>query len=232
MSVVIKHNPVLQKNMYDLLSTPEALLQFVSHLTNKERRTAGYLLAEVLLPTLNGPWFWKMFHVFVSYDSKAYLGTFLKAIKVLYVGNALSFDNPELKSFATDSATVIDRQKFLTEVLPLLHTPEEVKLLLEIFDVSAADTRLVYLYKSGTCPCYYCLFNLLKMHDGDMALLGKYCMLLLKKNDVLSKKMASLVNDYFGLNRDLPIGVKEVEPYKLSKLNETYDSFKYILDQI
>ena len=232
MSVVIKHNPVLQKNMYDLLSTPEALLQYVSHLTNKERRTAGYLLAEVLLPTLNEQPFWKMFHVFVSYDSKAYLGTFLKAIKVLYVGKSLSFDNPELKFFATDSATVIDRQKFLTEVLPLLHTPEEVKLLLEIFDVSSADTRLVYLYKSGTCPCYYCLFNLLKIHDGDMALLGKYCMLLLKKNDVLSKKMASLVNDYFGLNRDLPIGVKEVEPYKLSKLNETYDSFKYILDQI
>lgn len=232
MSVVIKHNPVLQKNMYDLLSTPEALLQYVSHLTNKERRTAGYLLADVLLPTLDEQSFWQMFHVFVSHDSKAYLGTFLKAVKVVYVGKSLTFDNSELKSFATDSATVIDRQKFLTEVLPLLHTPEEVKLLLEIFDVSAADTRLVYLYKSGTCPCYYCLFNLLKMHDGDVALLGKYCMLLLKKNDVLSKKMASLVNDYFGLNRDLPIGVKEVEPYKLSKLNETYDSFKYILDQI
>lgn len=232
MSVVIKHNPVLQKNMYDLLSTPEALLQYVSHLTNKERRTAGYLLADVLLPTLDEQSFWQMFHVFVSHDSKAYLGTFLKAVKVLYVGKSFSFDNLELKSFATDSATVIDRQKFLTEVLPLLHTPEEVKLLLDIFGVSSADTRLVYLYKSGTIPCYYCLFNLLKMHDGDMALLDKYCMLLLKKNDVLSKKMASLVNDYFGLNRDLPIGVKEVEPYKLSKLNETYDSFKYILDQI
>ena len=63
-------------------------------------------------------------------------------------------------------------------------------------------------------------------------MLGKYCSLLLKKEDRLSKRVASLVNDYFGLNKDLPVGLKRLEPYKLGRLDGSYNSFKYIIDQI
>lgn len=232
MSLVVRHNPVIQNKMFALQNEPEMMLQYVSGLSNKDRRTVGYLLAEVFLPSLAEAQFWKVFLIFVSYDSKAYLGTFIKAIKTLYHSKSLSFDCWELKSFATDKATVIDRQKFLTEVLVLLRDPSEVKSLLDIFGVCSVDTRLVYLYRAGTSVCYYCLFNLLKIHDGDLSLLGKYCSLLLKKEDRLSKRVASLVNDYFCLNKDLPVGLKRLEPYKLGRLDGSYNSFKYIIDQI
>lgn len=232
MSLVVRHNPVVHGKILALLGEPDLLLQYVSCLSNKDRRTVGYLLAEIVLPSLEDVQFWNLFLIFVSYDSKAYLRTFLKAIKTLYRSKSLSFDCKELKMFAADRATIVDRQKFLTEVLVFVQDPSEVKLLLDIFGVNAVDTRLVYLYRAGTCVCYYCLFNLLKIHDGDTSLLGKYCSLLLKKEDSLSKKVASLVNDYFGLNKDLPIGLKRVEPYKLGRLDGSYNSFKHIIDQI
>lgn len=232
MSVVVKHNPQLLAKLRSHIDSPPALLQYVEGLTHKERRTAGYQLAELLLPELDETRFWALFKTFVPHDAKAYLGTFLKAAGLLYLNRRLTFDGDELLYFARHTATAVDRQKFLSAMLPLLRDAAEVRLLLDRFDVTADEVRLIYLFKAGTGICYFCLFNLLKQHDGDVPLLGKYCMLLLRKADALSQKTASLINDYFGLGLELPRGLKPVEPYKLSKLNGNYSTFQYIINQI
>ena len=61
MSLVVRHNPVIQNKMFALQNEPEMLLQYVSGLSNKDRRTVGYLLAEVFLPSLAEAQFWKVF---------------------------------------------------------------------------------------------------------------------------------------------------------------------------
>ncbi len=232
MTAICRHNPILQHRLATLLQAGDAaqLLEALQGLSNKEARTAGYLLGEVLLPGLpDGAAFWQFFLPVVSADSKAYLGTFLKAALRLYEAQRLTFDSPQLTAFAAE-CTPVDREKVIKAALPVLRSPEEAQHLLRIFGFKPDKHSAFYLLQGGTAVCYYLLFNTLKVVEEE-SILQFCCKTLVRKGDTLSFNMASILCQYFDL-KDVPgVFSLHVEPYKFSRLDLSFESFRNILLQ-
>ncbi len=232
MSSVRHHNPALQQRLEHFLAAADyrGLLKVLDALGATDFRTAGYLLAEVVLPALSGAAFWDVFTVVVPHHPKAYLGTFLKAAARLYGCGTIDFRHSGFRRFATTEATAVDRRKTLDALLPLLRTPEEVSGLLDLFGVEAA-ARVVYLFRAGTKPCYFRLFVQLKALD-DAALVGKYCRLLMQRGDRLSFNLAALLKHYFALEELGGTFSLRLRPYEHSRLDASYTSFEKLLTSV
>lgn len=232
MSNLRRHNPALQERLGSLLAAGDfaGLLSCLDGLNATDRRTAGYLLGEVLLPTLDAAAYWDVFAVVVPHDPKAYLGTFLKAGCRLYEGGRLKFGHRAFLRFAATDATVVDRRKTLEAFLPLLRTPEEAIALLDMFGVEPA-TRLPYLFRAGSRPCYFLLFQQLKALD-DVLFTRKYCLLLMQRGDRLSFNLASLLKHYFALENIPGTFSLRLEPYEQGRLDTSYEAFDKVLTSI
>lgn len=232
MSNLRRHNPALQERLGSLLAAGDfsGLLSCLDGLNATDRRTAGYLLGEVLLPTLDAAAYWDVFAVVVPHDPKAYLGTFLKAGCRLYEGGRLTFGYRAFLRFAATDATVVDRRKTLEAFLPLLRTPEEAIALLDMFGVEPA-TRVPYLFRAGSRPCYFLLFQQLKALD-DALLTRKYCLLLMQRGDRLSFNLASLLKHYFALENIPGTFSLRLEPYEQGRLDTSYEAFDKVLTSI
>lgn len=232
MSNLRRHNPALQERLGSLLAAGDfaGLLSCLDGLNATDRRTAGYLLGEVLLPTLDAAAYWDVFAVVVPHDPKAYLGTFLKAGCRLYEGGRLTFGHRAFLRFAATDATVVDRRKTLEAFLPLLRTPEEAIALLDMFGVEPA-TRVPYLFRAGSRPCYFLLFQQLKALD-DVLLTRKYCLLLMQRGGRLSFNLASLLKYYFALENIPGTFSLRLEPYEQGRLDTSYEAFDKVLTSI
>lgn len=232
MSNLRRHNPALQERLGSLLAAGDfaGLLSCLDGLNATDRRTAGYLLGEVLLPTLDAAAYWDVFAVVVPHDPKAYLGTFLKAGCRLYEGGRLTFGHRAFHRFAATDATVVDRRKTLEAFLPLLRTPEEAIALLDMFSVEPA-TRVPYLFRAGSRPCYFLLFQQLKALD-DVLFTRKYCLLLMQRGDRLSFNLASLLKHYFALENIPGTFSLRLEPYEQGRLDTSYEAFDKVLTSI
>ena len=213
MSNLRRHNPALQERLGSYLATADSngLLACLDGLNATDRRTAGYLLGEVLLPTLDATTYWDVFAVVVPHDPKAYLGTFLKAGCRLYEAGRLDFSHSGFRRFATTDATVVDR-------------------LLDVFGVEPA-TRVPYLFRADSRPCCFLLFRQLKALD-DALLTRKYCLLLMQRGDRLSFNLASLLKHYFALENIPGTFSLRLEPYEQGRLDTSYEAFDKVLTSI
>ncbi len=227
------HNPALRSRLaaFTVQGDAEGLLACLKGLSNMEFRTAGFLLAEELLPALAergaeaSPTFWNFFSVLVPAHPKAYLGTFLKAAAALHTKGSLCLDDARLETFAAGPATPVDRRKMLETLLPLVQTVEDVDRLLSLFAEDDVKTRAAWLIKAGTSAGYYRLFHLLKTIDEDRPFLCHCCVLLVRKGDRLSCNMASILHGYFGLD-ELPATFSfQLRPYQLGRLDDSFESF-------
>ena len=115
-----RHNPLLRNKLWQHMQADDAagLLHQLQSLTVAEFRTAGYLLAEDLLPQCSSQSYWRFFMTLVPAHSKAYLGTFLKAAVRLRACRKLQLDMQALTAFAA-KATPIDIHKTLDTFLAL-----------------------------------------------------------------------------------------------------------------
>ncbi len=232
MTEICRHNPLLQHRLSTFVQTGDALgLTAALHaLSNKDRRTAGYLLGEILLPQLQtAETFWQLFLPIVSTDSKAYLVTFLKAATHLYKRGIVQFTAPQLETFA-EQCTSIDREKVLKTILPILQSPTECRHLLHIFEIKQDRHGAHLLLQAGTVACYYLLFHMLKAME-DEALLTSCCKALIRKGDSVSFNMASILCHYFDLTGIPSLFSLRIEPYQLSRLDVSFKNFKQTLLQ-
>ena len=99
------HNPVLEQRLRNFIvrRDAEGLSGCLKELSNADFRTSGILLRECLLTELQGEDFWKFFLTIVPTNSRAYLGTFLKAAAVLYEYDSISLASPALDTFAAQA---------------------------------------------------------------------------------------------------------------------------------
>ncbi len=231
------HNPALRSRLAAFITQGDAegLLACLGGLSNMEFRTAGFLLAEDLLPALAAEGedatqeFWKCFAVIVPSRPKAYLGTFLKAAASLYAKGSLHIDDERFAAFAETQATPIDRRKMLETLLPIVRTVEEIDRLLHLLVEEDAKTRAAWLIKSGTDVAYYRLFHILKTLDEDRPFLCHCCVLLVRRGDRLSCNMASILHEYFGLD-ELPATFSfQLRPYQLGRLDDSFEHFMKML---
>lgn len=221
-----RHNPALSQKLlpYIVADDPSGLYALLQSLTVAEFRTAGYLLAEDLLVRCPSSVFWHFFLEIVPRHSKAYLGTFLKAASHLFRSGGLALDEDVLGQFAK-GATVIDIRKTLDAFLAMPVDAAQAELLVRLLADNRLDLAAPQLLKAGTPVAYYVLFCLLRTAEADHALLRHYAVMLIRKGDPLSFKMASVLRQYFDL-KDLPGHFSlQLAPYELSRLEQGYSAF-------
>lgn len=212
----------------------EALRDYLMTLRNADFRLAGMVLADKDLWT-NAD-FWAFATTLVSTNSRAFLGTMLKA--ALLQGLTIP-----TKAFADACTTTIDCRKALEALLPKATSPTNVKTLLQMFreDMSSASSdvatssstlsREALLFKVGTAPAYFVLFNLLKQHEDDAAYLRRYGVELIRKGDKRSFNLACIIKEYFALPELPGTFSLSLQPYELSRLDTSYDTFLTIINR-
>ena len=111
----------------------EALRDHLAALRTAEFRAAGVVLAEAnFWSPLTDEAFWAAFRTLCRADSRAFLGTLLKAATGRRKRTGLQFDGADFCTFCREEATDIDRRKMLEAFLPLAVEPAEAESLLEM----------------------------------------------------------------------------------------------------
>lgn len=224
------HNPVLEQRLRNFIvrSDAEGLSGCLKELSNADFRTSGILLRECLLTELQGEDFWIFFLTIVPTNSRAYLGTFLKAAAVLYEYDSISLASPALDTFAAQ-ASAVDRQKVMLAFLPHVRRVGDAERLFELFTDNTPRARISYLLPIATDVASYLLFQGMRHIDHQPETLRSVCISLMKRGDHRAFALASILKAYFGLS-DLPGTFSlQLEPFQLSRLETSYESFCKIL---
>lgn len=206
----------------------EALRDYLLTLRTADFRLAGTVLADkTLWEMLNTESavadFWTFAAVLVAADSRAFLGTMLKAAIALRL-------NAPTPAFAVACTTAIDCRKVLEALVPTAATPMEVNALLQAF-ASEESVNEAVLFKVGTAPAYFVLFNLLKQHEDDAPYLRRFGIELIRKGDKRSFNLACIIKEYFGLPELPGTFSLSLQPYELSRLDTSYDTFLTIINR-
>lgn len=229
MSSTFKHyNPILKERLAFCVKSgnAELLLQVLSNLRASDFRTAGYMMANDVLMNCDSSTFWHLFINIVPINTKAYLGTFLKAAVSLYQKGLLSLCEQILLQHVKIS-TAIDKQKVVEAFLPHLRSVDEVKCLVNIYYNDEQEKAVQLLIKAGTLPCYYVMFNLLKSLETDR--IAHYIKALLIPDNQLAYNMASVIKQYFDINNIPAAFSLHIEPYQLHRLDKGYETFVKVL---
>lgn len=230
MSTFKRYNPVLKNKLNHCVQRKDAelLLSTLQSLSVSDFRTAGYMLAEEILPTLSNDDYWSFFLTIVPYHAKAYLGTFLKAAHKLYVKGVLNMSEQSLQLFSQQCSS-IDRGKTLTALLPLAKTYQEIEMLIRTFCHNQLSIASAFLIKAQSIPCYYQLFMMLKMADPQD--IRAIALSVLRVGDARAYRMTSILKAYFDIS-DLPVQLSfRVQDYELNRLDQGYEQFKKMMMQ-
>lgn len=224
MSALRKHNPRIESRLTTFLQANDAigLYNYLLQLSNAEFRTAGFLLGDKLLSSLSRESYWHCFITIVPKNSKAFLGTFLKALP-----NHFALALKEIEEYA-QVASPIDKNKLLVTLLPTLSDPQEIEWILNLYYDEDSRKRVKLLLKFNTLPIYYCIFQSLRKMDHQIQALREYSILLMRKGDHLSFNLAGIIQSYFGLNALPGTFSLRLETYELNRL-ETYEGFQKII---
>lgn len=205
----------------------EALRDYLASLRNADFRLAGQILAENLLwdhlSTDNrSVSFWHFAAVLVAENNRAFLGTMLKAALA-------TKEFTPTREFANVCITDIDKKKVLEALMPVQKTPNDVNAMLQMFSIDNATVAENILFRIGTPACYFVLFNLLKQYEDRHDYLRRYGIELIRKGDKYSFNLACIIKEYFGL-AELPGTFSlSLQPYELSRLDVSYDTFLTII---
>lgn len=215
-------------NAYVKNNSPEGMRDYLLTLSVSEFRAAGVVLADDVLPQVGDNSFWRYLMVVAGSNTKAYLGTFLKAAVKLYRTNKVTVSDDCLKSFA-DICTAIDRRKCMEALLPQAKVVDDAQALVRLFCDNRLDLAAPFLIKARTAVSYYVLFNMLKAAEADE--IRRYAIILMRQGDSLSFRLVSILEKYFDLH-NLPGSFSlRLESYELSRLDGGYDAFVKILNK-
>ena len=222
-----RHNPILRQRLMQSLQAGDVqvLQEMLASLKSMDQKTAGYILAEEMLPSLEEARFWENFLAIVPTNPKAYLGTFLKGAVALYQRGQLSLTSEALQTYSQTSISAIDCRKVLEAFLPIARHHEEIAYLLKLF-TSDIQQRLSLLLRITSLPAAYALFQEMKTQEEDLDLLRNTCLALMKRGDSRAFRLASICVSYFGLESIPGTFSLTLHPYELSRLDQSYETFK------
>lgn len=229
---VHRHNSALRSRLVAAIESghPEQLAAVMTQLSHSESRTAGYLLSEELLTeVLPAGEFPTWFLSVVPLSPKAYLGTFLKAALRIYAYGNLSLSDKRWEEYA-EAASAIDKKKWLEAFLPKARNTEDVARLLQLFSSGTPEGCGPYLLQAGTTPAYYHLFCELRKQADDTDFITRYYYALVKKGDKHSYNLASIIKQYFGMVQLKGNFSLRIQPWELSRLELTPETFAKILE--
>ena len=205
------------------------LLRTLQSLSHSEFREASRQLAETILPA-HHECFWEVFSYIVPTNSRAYLGTFLKAATTIAKRQGEEFLlHPLLAQYAVKQANQIDRQKCLDALLPIATRTQSAEHLLQHLSSDNLDATAISLYRAGTPLAYYHLFKYLKTIEDDIPTLRRYALAMIKRGDSLSFNMARVIQDYFALDNLPATFSMRLQPYQLARLDQSFEGFLSIV---
>lgn len=229
MAINDKHyHPAIGAKLRPLLEARnwEGVTNYLGTLSNSMFRTAGYMLGENLSMALPEEDFWALAHALICFNSKAMLGTMLKAIATRLHEGTLSTSHPGFHALSsTLSTNEIDTQKTLLALLPEMTVPEQTEQLFLQLNVTTPQRKLPYLLRTATVPAAYALMQALRHIEGERPLLIRTVVVLMKRGDALSFNLASLLRAYFGLDEVRGTFSLRLEPFQLARLAENYEAF-------
>ncbi len=223
------YHPIVANRLRALVEARdwEGLPLYLDTLSNSQFRTAGYMLGEMLTENLPDGDFWQLTQRLVSYNSKAFLVTLLKSA----VGRGVNVEGDGFRSLCEQlKNNEIDVQKVLANIVPVLDTPDHIRLLFNLLGVNDPEKRLPYLLKATGNPASYVLFHTLKYLEHDRSLLIRAVYFLMKRGDDRSFNFASLLKSYFGLEEVKGSFSLRIEPYQLARLDGSYEAFSQALN--
>ena len=212
----------------------EALRDHLAALRTAEFRAAGVVLAEAnFWSPLTDEAFWAAFRTLCRADSRAFLGTLLKAAVGRRKRAGLHFGGAHFSTFCREEATTIDRRKMLEAFLPLVAEPAEAESLLEMLwqRADGEKVRVAQLFRAATPAAYFLLFKALRHFDDDKLYLRRVALELMRRGDKQAFNLAGMLREYFALGELPGTFALQLPPYELSRLDSRYDAFLKILNR-
>lgn len=222
------YSPMLNVRLKNLLATGdyEALTTYLDTLSNSNFRTAGYMIGERFMPAMEPADFWALFAVLLRYNAKAFLVTMLKALTdKLSQGTFDIRDSALVDVLRLIADNETDTQKTLQNVLPVLDHPSDVEFLFEVLAVDSPSSRVAYLLRVPTMPCYYVLLRTLHYLEHERPFLIRTAHYLMKSGDKHAFNMASLLRSVYGLEEVKGTFSLQLQPYQISRIEANYDAF-------
>ncbi len=206
----------------------DRLPHLLNALSNSQFRRSESYVRESVLPQLKNDDFWEALYHLIIYKPQAFISGIL-AIEHLSKDGTLSYHNEG----AQQLATVVNEsqvQKIISMAVPKLVSEEQVLGLFELFHFDDERKQVAVLIQTTTPLSYYHIFRTLQHIPDHRELALRTCRYVLKKGDDMSFNMAAILRAYFGLNEIQNQLSLKIEPYELSYLETSFETFKYALE--
>ena len=202
----------------------EGLVSWLDSSSRSEQRTAGYMLGERLL--LDGPVdvYWRMTTSLFRYDSRAYLVTLMKTFLLRMKRGTASLSDEAFGRMAAEFNDV-ERQKVALLLLPDMQTPKQVEQLFSVLEIAKGREQMVYLVRIDTLPCLFLLLRSLRYIEHDRAEVLQVARQLMKRGTGGSFNLASIIKVAFGLDELSGTFSLRLQPYQISRLEQSYEAF-------
>ena len=214
----------------------DGLTAWFGTLSHRDFRLAGSMTGERLLPAVSDDVFWSAFLALLSFHSKAFLVTMLKAVPLRKAGAGFTLFHGgflAVADYLNREGSEVDRRKFVDFLLRVF-TDEvgEAEHLFKALHVNDPRERMEFLLRGEGMACYYLLFGAMRQLEHDKSLLTRCCIYLMKKGDSLSFNLASVSKVYFDLPQVRGTFSLQLSPYQLGHLEASYASFKKVMCSI
>ncbi len=223
----------------------DALLPYLSSLSNAHFRTAGYIIGERLLPGVSADIFWDVATRLILWQPKAFTVTMAKAAAPLFAASTLSLSDDGLHRLAASldgDSHLLDCQKLLMQWLPVITEPADMEQLFDLFHVSEPRRRVEFLLRAEGLTSAFVLLRTLRFEEHDRQYITDICRQLIRRASVstsstghadsLSYNLASLLRTYFDLPDLRGIFSLTLQPYELSRLDTDFLVFKRIITKV
>jgi hypothetical protein len=204
----------------------ERLVDYLSHLSNAQFRTAGYLLGERLLPEVLPSRFWLICDTLTTYNAKAFLVTLMKSVAARLQKRDVSLHDEGFLLLASRMEPGgEDCRKTLLTLLPVLDDADTVCHLFRSLGMNDQSLWIPALLRCRTLPSYYVLFLSLRHLEHRDDFIRRTIIYLIDQGDSLSFNLASLLRTYFGFDDIRGTFSLRLAPYQLSRIESSYEAF-------
>jgi len=221
-------HPTIYARLTSLIDTGDfsTLISYLDSLSNAHFRTAGYMLGENLMASVQIDVFWELFVTLNEYNSRAFLVTTLKALSIRMQNEGVSLHHPSFVAYCHRiHDNEVERKKILLQLLPVLREVHDIRNLFDYLGMRNMTEWDPYLMRFQTLPCLYLLFLSLRQSEDNKDYLIRVAYYLMKQGNTLGFNFASLMKTYFGLSELKGVFSLTLKPFELARLETSYDAF-------
>ncbi len=213
----------------------QALQNYLSGLSNSHFRTAGYIIAERLLPSALADDFWAVMHSLVAWQPKAFTVTMAKAARLRLVAGTLTLQDSGfgvLAELLRDASRAIDVDKIVQLWLPDMRRPETIERLFAMLGVDDALRRIGFLVRVDTLAAGFVLLRTLRFEEHNRPLLVTTVRDLMRRGSSLSFNQASLAKAFFGLDEVGGVFSLSLQPYEMARVDTDFDVYSRVVRKV